>query len=130
MSVFVLCFFKQKTAYEMRISDWSSDVCSSDLLPCGFRWRYPGFHQFDGGIDPGHVEGLTARPLSLGAGSSDAIFRPFGDQAPLEMGDGPEHMEDQFASGRRRFDLLLKARSEERRVGKECVRTCRSRWAP
>src|SRR3546814_2550405 len=34
-SVFALClgffFFKQKTAYEMRISDWSSDVCSSDL---------------------------------------------------------------------------------------------------
>src|SRR3546814_7531011 len=27
----VFCFFKQKTAYEMRISDWSSDVCSSDL---------------------------------------------------------------------------------------------------
>src|SRR3546814_1342527 len=31
--MFVLCFFfKQKTAYEMRISDWSSDVCSSDLI--------------------------------------------------------------------------------------------------
>src|SRR3546814_2650165 len=30
-------FFKQKTAYEMRISDWSSDVCSSDLLPAGPR---------------------------------------------------------------------------------------------
>src|SRR3546814_10724764 len=29
-------FFKQKTAYEMRISDWSSDVCSSDLLPLPF----------------------------------------------------------------------------------------------
>src|SRR3546814_9600642 len=29
--MFVCCFFKQKTAYEMRISDWSSDVCSSDL---------------------------------------------------------------------------------------------------
>src|SRR3546814_4892138 len=28
-----ILFFKQKTAYEMRISDWSSDVCSSDLLP-------------------------------------------------------------------------------------------------
>src|SRR3546814_1121635 len=27
---YVICFFKQKTAYEMRISDWSSDVCSSD----------------------------------------------------------------------------------------------------
>src|SRR3546814_16101940 len=31
-SCFVVFFFKQKTAYEMRISDWSSDVCSSDLL--------------------------------------------------------------------------------------------------
>src|SRR3546814_6336335 len=30
-SVYVVFFFKQKTAYEMRISDWSSDVCSSDL---------------------------------------------------------------------------------------------------
>src|SRR3546814_1070497 len=29
----MFCFFKQKTAYEMRISDWSSDVCSSDLVP-------------------------------------------------------------------------------------------------
>src|SRR3546814_8876909 len=38
--VMTFCFFKQKTAYEMRISDWSSDVCSSDLplssgLSCG-----------------------------------------------------------------------------------------------
>src|SRR3546814_1380590 len=33
VTIFLLlfCFFKQKTAYEMRISDWSSDVCSSDL---------------------------------------------------------------------------------------------------
>src|SRR3546814_1666452 len=30
--VWFVCFFKQKTAYEMRISDWSSDVCSSDLV--------------------------------------------------------------------------------------------------
>src|SRR3546814_6061950 len=30
--MFLFFFFKQKTAYEMRISDWSSDVCSSDLL--------------------------------------------------------------------------------------------------
>src|SRR3546814_17849556 len=33
MDCIVLFFFKQKTAYKMRISDWSSDVCSSDLLP-------------------------------------------------------------------------------------------------
>src|SRR3546814_8602535 len=32
LSIFVFFFFKQKTAYEMRISDWSSDVCSSDLM--------------------------------------------------------------------------------------------------
>src|SRR3546814_15726005 len=32
-------FFKQKTAYEMRISDWSSDVCSSDLFDIGFEGR-------------------------------------------------------------------------------------------
>src|SRR3546814_3265140 len=42
--VFVF-FFKQKTAYEMRISDWSSDVCSSDLLVQGqvFRHRVDAF---------------------------------------------------------------------------------------
>src|SRR3546814_8999481 len=34
--VVVFFFFKQKTAYVMRISDWSSDVCSSDLLCCSF----------------------------------------------------------------------------------------------
>src|SRR3546814_5421914 len=33
--VYVFFFFKQKTAYEMRISDWSSDVCSSDLCRAG-----------------------------------------------------------------------------------------------
>src|SRR3546814_1394020 len=38
---FAFFFFKQKTAYEMRISDWSSDVCSSDLIQIGF---YPADH--------------------------------------------------------------------------------------
>src|SRR3546814_7286772 len=36
------CFFKQKTAYEMRISDWSSDVCSSDLI--WFRESFVNLH--------------------------------------------------------------------------------------
>src|SRR3546814_9512962 len=35
-----LLFFKQKTAYEMRISDWSSDVCSSDLISRKLRFLY------------------------------------------------------------------------------------------
>src|SRR3546814_9200318 len=42
--VFILFFFKQKTAYELRISDWSSDVCSSDLIPVEpvtEQWRKP-----------------------------------------------------------------------------------------
>src|SRR3546814_243147 len=39
MRLFFFFFFKQKTAYEMRISDWSSDVCSSDLLSRGSRQR-------------------------------------------------------------------------------------------
>src|SRR3546814_2035198 len=34
MDLYIVFFFKQKTAYEMRISDWSSDVCSSDLHEC------------------------------------------------------------------------------------------------
>src|SRR3546814_3868498 len=44
-------FFKQKTAYEMRISDWSSDVCSSDLA------KVPG---------RGHFRGLKARRQAKG----------------------------------------------------------------
>src|SRR3546814_10513597 len=39
----VFFFFKQKTAYEMRISDWSSDVCSSDLLPWPFGFEHTNF---------------------------------------------------------------------------------------
>src|SRR3546814_5525210 len=40
MIFYFLFFFKQKTAYEMRISDWSSDVCSSDLRLPAYRWMY------------------------------------------------------------------------------------------
>src|SRR3546814_15641524 len=43
-------FFKQKTAYEMRISDWSSDVCSSDL-PCAVGIVDAGFTHQTGGVD-------------------------------------------------------------------------------
>src|SRR3546814_1646937 len=44
-------FFKQKTAYEMRISDWSSDVCSSDLLT-----RLTAEMEFDGGRSVKHYK--------------------------------------------------------------------------
>src|SRR3546814_6420894 len=42
MSYFIVFFFKQKTAYEMRISDWSSDVCSSDLAGASFLVGFDG----------------------------------------------------------------------------------------
>src|SRR3546814_4485938 len=74
-------FFKQKTAYEMRISDWSSDVCSSDLM----KRLYVHESIYDEMCD------------ELAAIANSTI-----------VGD----------------------RSEERRVGKECVSTCRSRWSP
>src|SRR3546814_5720071 len=84
----VFFFFKQKTAYEMRISDWSSDVCSSDL---------DGEARVDELREEGGVE---EDRLGVGDGHQRAL---------------PEH---------------AATRSEERRVGKECVSTCRSRWSP
>src|SRR3546814_3382256 len=87
--MFCFFFFKQKTAYEMRISDWSSDVCSSDLVCRG-----------------GHLP----RPRRQNCRRHRWRFRH-----------------------RRRTGAAVcppEMRSEERRVGKECVSTCRSRWSP
>src|SRR3546814_2501072 len=84
-------FFKQKTAYEMRISDWSSDVCSSDLA-------------FDHQPTLGELRGAT---LAHEKGDIRAGLRQPSAEIPAD------------AAGR----------SEERRVGKECVSTCRSRWS-
>src|SRR3546814_15559231 len=113
-------FFKQKTAYEMRISDWSSDVCSSDLRPD---------HDLDRRVlevHPGEL-GLIifVRPERLGAERQEFLEAGVaGDRRRL------------FEELRRRLQPLLiflavrPGRSEERRVGKECVSTCRSRWSP
>src|SRR3546814_7828001 len=106
--------FKQKTAYEMRISDWSSDVCSSDLLH-----RLPGGRQ----------------PVIFGA--RVALDRAFADQC-LEKIETTRRAEphgppDVGQCQRPRFGKQAQngeGRSEERRVGQECVSTCRSRWSP
>src|SRR3546814_4186351 len=94
LSVYLVFFFKQKTAYEMRISDWSSDVCSSDLAP-----QRAHEHQHD-------------QDVQAQACEDHANHRgdDHGGAAP------PQH--------------AARVRSEERRVGKECVSTCRSRWSP
>src|SRR3546814_8915093 len=87
-------FFKQKTAYEMRISDWSSDVCSSDPP--------------------------TPYPSPTVAARAAPSAAP--NLAALPESDVPEAPAPKPA--------VAASRSEERRVGKECVRTCRSRWSP
>src|SRR3546814_3030537 len=91
-------FFKQKTAYEMRISDWSSDVCSSDLL--------------GGRLGLGKPALVLRRDRHVAAACRDigTLRRPGPQMIVLPAG--------------------IWARSEERRVGKECVSTCRSRWSP
>src|SRR3546814_16796939 len=91
VSRFVFFFFKQKTAYEMRISDWSSDVCSSDL-PAARRGP-PGSASAHRSPDPA---------------ADDRLRRP-GDRSGRTI---PADGGFQGASYRR---------SEERRVGKECV---------
>src|SRR3546814_16379045 len=95
----------------MRISDWSSDVCSSDL----------------DGADDFSFAAVVAVEDGL------AVFDALGQAAGGDC--VPALLLRQFA-GRRHDEkfavrpLPLLARSEERRVGKECVSTCRSRWAP
>src|SRR3546814_20778229 len=84
----------------MRISDWSSDVCSSDLS-----------------------SPKSSRPLTMKLSAFESPFRsvlPVKEPAPLALLGTPGLV--------KRPDLM--SRSEERRVGKECVSTCISRWSP
>src|SRR3546814_12953960 len=78
-------FFKQKTAYEMRISDWSSDVCSSDLLRGGARGVgglaiAPAGHGGGGdGQQRGTEDGALVHawaPCSTGAAASRPLIAP------------------------------------------------------
>src|SRR3546814_5599469 len=111
-------FFKQKTAYEMRISDWSSDVCSSDLADS---WRLlpPAF----AGV--AMTAGQLPR-LELGLEPQAGAPEEEGGNQP-EPRRAIEDVPHAFLSigGRQRV-----RRSAERRVGKEWVSPCRSRWSP
>src|SRR3546814_7882243 len=96
--VFIFFFFKQKTAYEMRISDWSSDVCSSDL--------------------PGDRPDRMEKALGLGA---DALVLDLEDAVAPDAKPAAREAVAAF--------LGTPRRSEERRVGKECVSSWRYRWS-
>src|SRR3546814_530565 len=194
-------FFKQKTAYEMRISDWSSDVCSSDLVLSARRFlpddtasqialsqEHRSFLSEVRILKGGNLVGRRLRDvpftkrasvklvglkrgsalrrtgladeileaddrlvlrldlselLSMRANKNVAIGLTAGseevdqdDEAIVEAMIAPSHP----AIGRRLLEIpflsslkvriLGIARSEERRVGKEWVSTCRSRWSP
>src|SRR3546814_4598799 len=140
----------------MRISDWSSDVCSSDLLVDRAAAQEGAHLQvlLDGHfaehvVDLGHVADAAAH---------DAVRRPAG-YVPVVEADLPAAQSEQPEDGLQRSRLAgavrpddaddlapadaeadavqniggavaAEHRSEERRVGKECVSTCRSRWSP
>src|SRR3546814_1686443 len=109
----VFFFFKQKTAYEMRISDWSSDVCSSDLSAVDGTPPGPG------------TPGLT--PLGYAPAVFDVPDRPICAHGRTSPASGSGSIR---AKRRSLKSPGERHRSEERRVGKECVSTCRSRWSP
>src|SRR3546814_1762844 len=98
----------------MRISDWSSDVCSSDRAP-----------------DPGET-GLPVGPRDQAGGSlaEDGVTLPVADAPTCLDARGPLGNAATVKALALPGGSAAVARSEERRVGKECVSTCRSRWSP
>src|SRR3546814_12189975 len=101
----------------MRISDWSSDVCSSDLcaLHCANEFR------------PLRARNAADR---IGSGGKIALAAVGIILQPAEVG---KHIVPTPSDCSRVGPVVIvtrQSRSEERRVGKECVSTCRSRWWP
>src|SRR3546814_17177917 len=103
----------------MRISDWSSDVCSSDL-----------------DSRDNLFSGITARAMIQQPAKSALVRWVFIDVRDAQFWLPKKRMIRTFEYlpllGDRMNDRFQRrsARSEERRVGKECVSTCRSRWSP
>src|SRR3546814_12078803 len=111
----------------MRISDWSSYVCSSDLVLLGI------------------TKASLATESFISAASFQETTRVLTEAAVRGTRDGLRGLKENVIVGRlipagtglayhtqRRKNAsgLTDSRSEERRVGKECVSTCRSRWSP
>src|SRR3546814_20858161 len=99
----------------MRISDWSSDVCSSDLQ------RRAGAL-----VDHHYVRRRADLPAVAVVEVAQRLLVHEVDR----VAEGLEARLQTEGGGRRAVVLTDGVRSEERRVGKECVSTCRSRWSP
>src|SRR3546814_16052477 len=115
----------------MRISDWSSDVCSSDLLECSVMSKKYLGAQFDihtGGIDhreihhPNEIAQNQAHCDCAETGANWWMHNNFLVERSGKM--------SKSAGGFTTLQSLIDKDPEERRVGKECVSTCRSRWSP
>src|SRR3546814_12331895 len=106
----------------MRISDWSSDVCSSDLGTDDFLESI----KTDVFRDQVFIYTPKGEVRVLPAGSTpvDFAYRIHTDLGHNTVG---AKVNDRMV---RLNTVLRNGRSEERRVGKECVSTCRSRWSP
>src|SRR3546814_15609649 len=126
----VFFFFKHKTAYEMRISDWSSVVCSSDLASAEANQNVAEGATVTGTLD--FVEGADGASVTAINGTA-LVFGMDGFSQTIDIGDGMIKVK---ADGSYSFtaDAAVSgtgsARPEERRVGKECVSTWSSRWSP
>src|SRR3546814_14780350 len=102
----------------MRISDWSSDVCSSDLADAVQAAIDATLLAF-GGID------LVVNNAGL------SLSKPLLETSEKDWDLQHDDMaKGSFLVSKSAAKALIDQRSEERRVGKECVSTCRSRWAP
>src|SRR3546814_11624254 len=118
--IVLLFFVKQKTAYEMRISAWSSDVCSSDLVEAQRQ-----HHVFQHREPRQQVEALEHEADAPVADVAGRFIVEAGDVGALDQvahGRGSvQAAEDVEQAGTAR-------NSEERRVGIECDSTCNSLW--
>src|SRR3546814_7338538 len=83
--LFVFFFFKQKTAYDMRISDWSSDVCSSDLL-------------LGGSFNPAHGGHRAISLFAMGALELDELWWLVSPGNPLKPKEGMAPIKQRLAS--------------------------------
>src|SRR3546814_13138321 len=99
----------------MRISDWSSDVCSSDLVFSNQDWMPQGIGVGQPIVKPKGIDDVPVMALTLWTDDPQ--------RGPRELAEIAHTLETELKR-------IPGTRSEERRVGKECVSTCRSRWSP
>src|SRR3546814_17180121 len=101
----------------MRISDWSSDVCYSDLGDLLFAWRVAKYVKSNA-----IVYAKDGRTIGVGAGQMSRVYSA--RIAGIKAGDAGLVVPGSVMAS----DAFFPFSSEDRRVGQECFSTCRSRW--